>query len=579
MRRGPLIAALAVLAVGAALPAAAQASVYCVNEPACVGAGGVNEGSDGAALQKALNSAGSHKNSGGPDTVMIGAGSYSRAHGFEYNNSEPVSIRGAGVAATTLTTPLEAQATVFGLVSSGSTLANLAIKVPAGEEQEGLFLNGGTVEGVSVSGGGGSGVPEGLRIYSGVFSGGSIEMVEKTTTLGVIARGGEILNSRIAASYGVDAQTALTLRGCIVSSALHVIEAGGANLILEDSLLDLRGGSGIGILLEAYKGEPAKATLRHLTVVNGVSGSRGLVMVGEEENASAELDDSIISGVEEPVVQHANGTGKKTTVRSEYSNFEAAKDVGKAGETVADVNPVAGSPDFVNAATGSGAIATGNWRLLAGSPLIDAGTPGSLAAGEFATDLAGNPRVANGRTDVGAYEYQPPAPTPKPTPTPVSVPVVTVPPTSVAPGGKPCVCAGPPSSLISALQVAPGAFRAAGRGSSVTHARHVGALVSFSLVSAASVRFTVERAVAGIVRGHSCVAAPRRRGRAHGCTRYRLLGAGFSVQGHAGGNSLRFSGALGSHGLSVGSYVLVATASLPGGRGHEAITAHFRVTR
>jgi hypothetical protein len=45
--------------------------------------------------------------------------------------------------------------------------------------------------------------------------------------------------------------------------------------------------------------------------------------------------------------------------------------------------------------------------VLAGSPLIDRGEP-ALPAGTATTDLAGAPRVAGGRTDIGAYEYQPP---------------------------------------------------------------------------------------------------------------------------------------------------------------------------
>jgi PKD repeat protein len=55
----------------------------------------------------------------------------------------------------------------------------------------------------------------------------------------------------------------------------------------------------------------------------------------------------------------------------------------------------------------------GNFELRAGSPLIDAGTPGGLAAGEPKTDVVGDPRILAGngtckaRRDIGAYEYAP----------------------------------------------------------------------------------------------------------------------------------------------------------------------------
>jgi hypothetical protein len=50
---------------------------------------------------------------------------------------------------------------------------------------------------------------------------------------------------------------------------------------------------------------------------------------------------------------------------------------------------------------------TGDYHLAPGSPLIDAGTPGAtVGLGELSTDIAGNPRIVDGRRDVGPYEYQ-----------------------------------------------------------------------------------------------------------------------------------------------------------------------------
>jgi hypothetical protein len=46
-----------------------------------------------------------------------------------------------------------------------------------------------------------------------------------------------------------------------------------------------------------------------------------------------------------------------------------------------------------------------NYRLKPGSPCIDAGDPDYVPEADE-TDLDGNPRVVNGRVDMGAYEFQ-----------------------------------------------------------------------------------------------------------------------------------------------------------------------------
>jgi len=47
-----------------------------------------------------------------------------------------------------------------------------------------------------------------------------------------------------------------------------------------------------------------------------------------------------------------------------------------------------------------------SYELLSGSPCIDAGTPDTTGLNLPPTDLAGNPRIYNGRIDIGAYEWQ-----------------------------------------------------------------------------------------------------------------------------------------------------------------------------
>jgi len=74
----------------------------------------------------------------------------------------------------------------------------------------------------------------------------------------------------------------------------------------------------------------------------------------------------------------------------EYSDIEG----GREGEGNIDADPL-----FVDADND-------DYHLLPASPCIDAGDP-NYVAGPNETDLDGNPRVMNGRIDMGAYELNP----------------------------------------------------------------------------------------------------------------------------------------------------------------------------
>jgi uncharacterized repeat protein (TIGR01451 family) len=65
-------------------------------------------------------------------------------------------------------------------------------------------------------------------------------------------------------------------------------------------------------------------------------------------------------------------------------------------------------PQFVAPITATAApTTTGDYRLQAGSPVIDAGDDGAINATGVTTDLDGNPRIFGDAVDLGAYEAQP----------------------------------------------------------------------------------------------------------------------------------------------------------------------------
>src|SRR5579875_444521 len=419
LARGAALVVAVAACLTLALCAAAGARTYCVNDAACVG---TQEGSNAAALQKALESAAGHSNEGGPDVVEVGAGTYSRSGGFSYVG-EAVEIRGAGRGATVLSDPGSASENVLVLNASASptpALSELTVRVPASVQNEtGIQLDSGTVEHVAIEGGGNPGGAlsvTGLDLDGGEFADGSIEMTRGTTSSeAVVGGGGEIVASTLVGSYGVQAGP-LTIRGCRISSEGTGVDFYNAADTIEDTLFDLEGRDGDAVIFGAWGGNDATATIRNVTIVNGGSESTGIAEEAYEpksgsSTASLTLSDSIVDHVAHPLVQTTEEAGTAASATVEYSSLETSGDQAEAAKggstpTLTDTHAASTEPDFVAPVLGAHGFAEGDWRLAPGSPLIDAVKPGALAAGEDELDLEGDPRLVHGRRDVGAYEYQ-----------------------------------------------------------------------------------------------------------------------------------------------------------------------------
>jgi hypothetical protein len=141
---------------------------------------------------------------------------------------------------------------------------------------------------------------------------------------------------------------------------------------------------------------------------------------------------------------------------------------------------------------------------------------------------------------------------------PVAPPGTTTPPATTPPPVTPADTVKP---VVLSLSVAPRAFRAARTGASVV--TRGGATVTYVLSEKASVRFGVERAVAGRSVGGRCVSATPARRRAKPCTRYVAVAGSFTGSGVSGRNTLRFSGRLAGRRLAAGRYRLSASATDP----------------
>lgn len=130
--------------------------------------------------------------------------------------------------------------------------------------------------------------------------------------------------------------------------------------------------------------------------------------------------------------------------------------------------------------------------------------------------------------------------------------------------------------ILSALDLARAAFRAAGNGPSALAAAKakVGTKVSYTLSTAAPVTFTVERRKAGrTVRG-KCRKLTRKNRKRKKCN-LRLKGS-FKHQGRQGANSFLFTGRLRKGKLKPGRYYLVAK---PAGSTSKPKRGKFRIVR
>jgi hypothetical protein len=87
------------------------------------------------------------------------------------------------------------------------------------------------------------------------------------------------------------------------------------------------------------------------------------------------------------------------------------------------------------------------------------------------------------------------------------------------------------------------------------------AIIKYSLSEAATVAFSVERALPGRRSGKSCGKPTTKNAGKKKCTRYVKLKGGFSQRGRKGSNKLSFNGKLGKKKLAPGSYRLRAVAT------------------
>jgi hypothetical protein len=592
-----------------AFAAPAAADTFCVPTGSCA------PDHTFATLQTALGQA--NGNGPGRDTIMLGA--YTDTTPATNSAGFPVDIIGLGD--STLLLGGGSNSTRLKINEPTSTVRNLQVQLNANDSTG--IESAGTVRDVAVSA-----VQGATQTLVGVLLFGSATLdgagVFMPTTAGADSTGVRIesppAGTKTINDVTVEGTDGILSTGGGAGSITNVrdafvrahsgLSANNSYMSVDNAVVEVLSGAAGGLTSFAFT-ESASMRARHVTVVgpgddpvsHGISASD---QDGGPLTATAEVSNSIITGFPQDV--HRDGPA---VLKIDWSRFATTGPLPPSG-----ANNTSAPPGFLD----PGAR---DFRLAAGSPLIDAGDPAGLAAGEPTADLNRSPRLVDGdgdctaRQDMGAFERQPGqrAPTkltvaaapgsaqagqavgfsatacdPDDDPLAYSwsfddgttaagasvskafatggthVGTVTV----SDPGGRSAIGSAtvevappvvPPLEILS-FTMQRTTFAVASAPTATDAARRKprrGSAFRFELSGDAAVTITIQSLEKGRIRKGKCVKPTPRLRRAKRCTRVRTRGV-LHRSGKAGANDVPFSGRIGKKPLSPGRYRAVLAA-------------------
>ena len=391
-----------------AFPGLSSAATYCVQGPC--------EGETRATVQAAIDSAALTPER---DRINIGVGSITGSQ-FEADTDVDIVGAGSGPGGTELYAPAGlGDPPRYWVSDPRATIRDLSVRRDGADGVQALRLAG-TGENVSITITAGSLNATALIMEgTATFRGGSGGFtVPAQSDIGVQNVGGTRLtieDSVLTAGRGIVASEAMTVRRSRVAGSRSGIEATGSSVTVDSTLIQLIDDpavSGTGLVAATNSLRDASLLARGVTIVGDPddAGQHGVASVtSTTRSASVAVRGVIVRDVAgDHLTRSSSGTGAADLSIS-YSDYDFDQKGSAGNGTLTEgegrLNNV--DPLFESAA---GA----DYRLRAGSPLIDVGDPAGLAEGESATDRAGQARVADGtgdcgfRRDIGAHEYRAP---------------------------------------------------------------------------------------------------------------------------------------------------------------------------
>jgi hypothetical protein len=533
------VAGVAVLA--AVFPATAGATDYCVN----TGCGGTDAGT----FQNALKLAAEGPNA---DRIFLGAGNYPApsASGYSYDRPDgPVEIIGAGRNATAVTSPTATAGSVLGLRGGpGTSIHDLTVHIPldVAPGTSGLTTNG-TATRVRVS----EGWSEPNFRYGVVLNGGVLE--DSTIVMGAQATGVSfqastsiVRRSDIQADKGIASAYGGVVERTRLNTTTRGVWAWRNTTTIRSSIIHVDAPSGAGIWADVAAGSGTTVVADGVNII-GPGGPSAVGLHADSgqplgQDAEIILRNSLLRGFAIALQADAGvGTARIVATYSDYDGSGNQADGAKEILTESNISNV-GDLGFENPSSG-------DYALLADSPLIDSGDPSA----EQGLDYPGKPLVADGdgdgiaRRDIGAYERD-------------GVPF-TGPTGGASGGGAPGTGGSAPDGkapVVSGFRITRSPF-ALGRAATPTAARAPrGTSFRYSLSESARVTVTIQRRVAG--------------------GRLRTVGT-LRRSGAAGPNRLRFSGRVGRRALRPSRYQALIRATDAAGNRSVRRSVRFRIVR
>jgi hypothetical protein len=383
----------------------ASAALFCVNVSPC--SGGTSE----ASLTQAISDAGSSADAS--STIALGAGTYPGP--FSYTGSKALVIAGVGPSANITVAGGQTGLTLDG--NAGDAVSNLAITIAADSAATGLSLQQGTGMDLSIA----QSTDSSAAMVFGAQLGPGTSLTHSTVALpltgttahtyavygdsGAGAAVTAVADDTLVADQGVDV---LTNDFSVLRTSIHTHLSGvfcqAALCDIQDSLIVADAALAEGVAVQCQFASSASASLENDTLIGpgtgpGIASFGVLASCGQpSRSATATVASTVLSGIAS--VFAANGSSPSTITPS-YCAFDPARvSLSGAGASVAtDAHVVTSAPLFINPSAG-------DYHIPWNSPLVDAGVPGALSGSDSVFDLGGNPRLVNGRRDIGAYEYQ-----------------------------------------------------------------------------------------------------------------------------------------------------------------------------
>jgi len=353
-------------------------------------------------VQAALDAASAHP---GADRVLLGSGTWIG----NFQTSGDVTIQGSpdGTVLTQSNYGPGANYPFTLSVSGASALVrDLRIKLAAGYVPYGLDLqNGASAQGVTIDGAGAQ-QAIGLRLGTNARFSGSVDVPSgnegATMAAGSVIDGAAIAGAPALVVFA-GSGSATVSHSTIVRHASTAVDVASGALTMQDSVVDARA-PGAGAAVSTYSSNAAlvhRATLRNVTLVGHGDEAYSIGIDDRAyagESVTVDVRDSVVANFGTHALQRMAGGAADLSL--DHVDVFPAADVAQSGAGTVTSNAVIDTDP---------AFAADGFTPTAGSPLIDAGTPGGLDAAESPVDLAGNPRIVafgcgNAIRDLGAIE-------------------------------------------------------------------------------------------------------------------------------------------------------------------------------